>query len=154
MFSTFVVLFVIYIIFALLDMTDFDLPTGVGFLIFQPVFGIILSSFTILVCIILGLPIRLIPKLYRWWSNRPYIIFVGVFVGLTLLLLSLNSHFTETAKVTIDDKEQTKEIPNSMLALTGWVVTSFSFLHFYPMTIIKWIKKKIWTKATTNRQVA
>ena len=135
-------------------MTDFDLPTGVGFIIFQPIFGIFLSGLTILACIILGLPIRLIPNIYNWWSKRPYIIFAGIFIGLILVLLSLNSHFTETAKVTIDDEEQTKEIPNSILALTGWALTAFSFLHFYPMTIIKWIKKRIWTKATSNRQVA
>jgi len=53
----------------------------------------------------------------------------------------------------MDGKEQTKEIPNSILALSGWLLTAFSLLHFYPATIIKWLKK-IRTKTTTKTQAA
>lgn len=135
-------------------MNDFDVPSGIGFLIFQPAFGIIISGLTIIACTILGLPIRLIPRLHKWWSRKPLIVFVGVFIGLILLLLSLNSHFTETAKINVDGTEQTKEIPNSILVSTGWLLIAFCLLHFYPVPIIKWLKKKIWTKATTKTQAA
>src|ERR1700730_10014122 len=127
-------------------MNEFDLPSGVGFLIFQPVFGVILSGLTIIACLIIGLPIRLIPELYNWWSKRPLIIFVGVAIGLILLFFSLTSNFTETAKIVIDGEERTKQIPNTILAITGWFLTAFSLLHFYPLTIIKWFKEKIFSK--------
>ena len=133
-------------------MNDFDLPSGIGFLIFQPVFGIVLSGLTIIACTILGLPIRLSPRLYNWWSERPFIIFIAVTVGLILLIMSL--FFTETINAVSDGEEKTKQIPNISLAVTGWVLTAFSLLHFYPMTIIKWLKKKLWRNATTKTQVA
>ena len=133
-------------------MNDFDLPSGIGFVIFQPVFGIVLSGLTIIACIILGLPIRLIPRLYNWWSERPFIIFIAVTVGLILLIMSV--FFTDTVNAVSDGEEKTKQIPNISFALTGWFLTAFSLLHFYPVTIIKWLKKKIWTNATTKTQVA
>jgi hypothetical protein len=145
-FIAFVVLFVIYIIFALLDMNDFDFANGVGFLIFQPLYGFIFSALTIAVCITVGLPIRLIPKLFKWWSLKPIIVFVGVIIGLILLIISLNSHFTETTNVTINGEQTVKQIPNITLALTGWFLTAFCLLHFYPLTIIKWFKTKVLTK--------
>lgn len=153
LFITFGVLFVTYIIFALLDMDEFDLITEGAFLIFQPIFGIILSILTIIVCAIVGLPIRLIPKVYSWWSSKPVLVFACVTVGIILMFLSLNGNFTETAQVTIDGEERSKEIPNSYLVVTGWFLTAFSLLHFYPMPLIEWFKNKIWTKAT-NRNVS
>ena len=142
LFTAFGGLFIIYIIFAVLDMNDFDLPSGIGFLIFQPAYGFIISGLTIVACIILGLPIRLIPRVYNWWSRKPVIIFIGIFIGLILLLLSLNSHFTETAKINVDGVDRTKEIPNSILVSIGWLLTAFCLLHFYPFPIIKWLRKK------------
>ena len=117
-----------------------------AFLIFQPIFAIILSALTIVACIIVGLPIRLIPSLRNWWSRTPVIFFIGLAIGVVLLLLSLNANFTETKTVSIGDVEKEKEIPNYSLALTGWFMTAFSLLHFYPMTILKWLKDKAQTK--------
>lgn len=153
LFITFGVLFVTYIIFALFDMDEFDLIREGAFLIFQPIFGIILSILTIIVCAIVGLPIRLIPKVYSWWSSKPVLAFACVTIGIILMFLSLNVNFTETAQVTIDGEERSKEIPNSCLVVTGWFLSAFSLLHFYPMPLIKWFKNKVWTKAT-NRDVS
>ena len=144
LFIAFVGLLIIYMVFALLDMTEINFPNAVGFIIFQPLWGILICGLTIIACIILGLPIRLNPKLNKWWSKRPIIIFIGVMIGLLLLLLSLNSHLMQTAKFTIDGKEQTKLIPNSVLVVTGWFLTAFCLLHFYPLAAIKWLIKKIW----------
>ena len=147
--SAFVVLFFIYIIFALLDMNDFDMPAAIGFAIFQPVFGFILCCFTILTCIVLGLPIRFIPRLHNWLSARPLIIVIGVCSGFILLLLSLNSTFTDTTKFQIDGAERTKAIPNFAFASIGWFLTAFSLLHFYPGALVKLIVKRISSKAKT-----
>jgi hypothetical protein len=134
LFKTFFALSVIYLIYALLDMDEFDMITEGAFLIFQPIFAIILSTLTIVACIIVGLPIRLLPSVRNWRSRRPIIPFIVFAIGLILLLLSLN------------DIEKEKEIPNYSLALTGWFLTAFSLLHFYPMTVLKWLKDKALTK--------
>lgn len=115
LFTSLAALFLIYIIFALLDMNDFDLISGMGFIVFQPIFGAILSGLTVLVCFLVGLPIRLIPKLHSWWTKRPLIVFISVFIGLIFLCISLNSNFTETTTVIIDNEEKTKNIPNKLL---------------------------------------
>jgi hypothetical protein len=154
LFITFVALFVIYLIFALLDMDEFDMITEGAFLIFQPIFAIILSTLTIVACIIVGLPIRLLPRVKMWWSSRPIIPFITLTIGIILLLLSLNANLTETRIVTIDGIEREKEIPNYSLSLTGWFMTAFSLLHFYPMTVLKWLKDKALTKVPIEMQAA
>lgn len=141
---TFIALFIIYIIFALLDMTDYDFPNAVGFLIFQPIFGLLLCAATIASCMFIGLPIRLIQRLYYWWSKKPYIIFFGVTVGFILLIISLI--FTEATNIMIDGENKSKQIPNIKLALAGWFLIAFCLLHFYPLTIINWFKTKLFSR--------
>jgi hypothetical protein len=143
LFITFITLFVIYLIFALLDMDEFDMITEGAFLIFQPILAIILSTFTIVACIIVGLPIRLLPKVKMWWSRRPVIPAIALTVGIILLILSLNENFTETRNTVIDGIEKEKQIPNYKLAFTGWFMTAFALLHFYPMTILELIRDNL-----------
>jgi hypothetical protein len=137
LFITFIALFVIYLIFALLDMDDFDMIIEATFLIFQPILAIILSTLTIVACIIVGLPIRLLPKVNLWWRRRPVIPAVALTVGIILLCLSAN--FKETQNIAIDGIEKQNEVPNYSLALTGWFMTAFALLHFYPMHF--WLSK-------------
>ena len=144
--STLIVLFIIYIILAFLDNlnnNDPDFPNAIGFVIIQPVFGIIFVFLTIFICTIVGLPIRLMPKLFNWWNNRPMIILAGVVSGLLLIVMSLIPYFAETAKIVVDGEEKVKQIPNTNLGITGWFLTAFSLLHFYPLSLIKWIIKKL-----------
>jgi len=129
LFITFTTLFVIYLILALLDMDEFDMITEGAFQIFQPLFAITLSTLTIVACIIVGLPKRLLPKVKRWWSRRPFIPAVTLTIGIILLLLSLNENFKETRSIAIDGIEREKDVPNYALALTGWFVTAFALLH-------------------------
>ena len=142
LFLTFGVLFLIYMVFAVLDNDEVDMISELGLLTIHPLFAAIFSAITIIVCILLGLPIRLNSKLKKWWTDKPFIsIAVGI-IGLILLLLSLNQNFTESTKVTLNEEEVIKQIPNTTLALTGWFLTAFSLLHFYPLTILIFIKNK------------
>lgn len=143
-FIAFVTLFVIYIIFALLEPTDYDCANAVGFLIFQLIFGFFLCSVTIVVCIIVGLPIRLIKEAYNWWSKKPYLIFVGVTIGIILLIVSLN--FTKTTNIKIDGNVRTTQVPNTSLATSGWFLIAFCLLHFYPLTTINWLKTRMFKR--------
>lgn len=152
-FLTYAILFAIYIIFALLDNDDPDIPNAIGFLIFQPLYGIFLSTITIIICFIAGLPIRLINKVYNWWSDKPYIIIAGLVIGIVFLILSLNPNYTKTTKVLVDGLEKAKQIPNLKFVLLGWFIIAFSTLHFYPLVIFKWFKDKI-TAKTSNKVVS
>ena len=131
-------------------MNDFDFPNAIGFLIFQPIFGFIICALTILICIILGLPIRLITGLNNWWVQKPFIVFVGVAIGLILLLMSL--FITHKVIFIKEGQETAKQVPNIILAGSGWFLTAFCLLHFYPLALIKWFKEKIVSKKNKNSE--
>lgn len=128
---TFIATFCIYMVFAFLD-CDFGFDGLFGFVIFQPVIAIILSSLTIICCIIIGLPIRLYTKLNNWWITNFYVSILGTFIGLTLLFLSLLPVFSETVTYNLDGFPTSKQIPNATFSYIGWLLTSFSILHTYP----------------------
>lgn len=143
-FIAFVTLFIIYMIFALLQPSNYDFPNAVGFLIFQPTFAFFLCSATIVACIIVGLPIRLVQEVYNWWSKKPYLIFGGVTVGIILLIVSLT--FTKTTNIEIDGNVRTTQVPNTSIATSGWFLIAFCLLHFYPITTINWLKRKMFKR--------
>ena len=128
---TFIVTICIYMFFALLDYEG-GFESLVGMAIFQPIIAVIISIFSILFCLVLGLPIRLIKTLRKWWSRNFYIAIALTFLGLTFLGLSFMPQFIEQATITRDDLEVTKAIPHAGLAITGWLLTTFSILHTYP----------------------
>lgn len=118
-------------VFAFLD-SDFGLDGLFGLVIFQPIIAIILSGLTIFCCLIVGLPIRLNNKLNYWWTTNFYIAIIGTVFGLTFLSLSLLPTFKETVSYDLDGQPTLKQIPNSILAISGWLLTAFSLLHIYP----------------------
>jgi hypothetical protein len=128
---TFIATFCIYMVFALLD-SDFGFDGLFGLIIFQPIMAIILSGLTIFVCLIAGLPIRLNNRLNYWWTTNFYIAIIGAIIGLTFLFLALLPTFSETATYELDGQTTLKQIPNSTLSISGWLLTAFSLLHIYP----------------------
>ncbi|CAN5477736.1 hypothetical protein BH10BAC1_BH10BAC1_01390 [soil metagenome] len=79
---TFIWTFGIYMVSALIE-SDFGTNEfGLfGEFIIQLIFGTILSVFTITICGIIGLPIRLNQKIKQWWLNNYYISIIGTIVG-------------------------------------------------------------------------
>lgn len=128
---TFIATFCIYMVFALLD-SDFGFDGLFGLVLFQPIMAIILSVLTIFICLILGLPIRLINKLNNWWTSNSYLPIIGIIIGLTFLLMALLPAFSETVAFELDGEPTLKQIPNPIFSITGWLLTSFSILHIYP----------------------
>lgn len=118
-------------IFALLD-NDLGFDGLFGLFIFQPIFALILSGLTIFVCLIAGLPIRLNSKLNHWWTTNFYIAIIGTVFGLIFLFLALLPTFRETVTYNLDGQPTLKQIPNSILSISGWLLTAFSLLHIYP----------------------
>jgi hypothetical protein len=145
---TFTVTFSIYMLFALFD-NDFGLDGLVGLFIIQPIIGLVLSTLTIIVCLITGLPVRLNKKLNHWWITNFYISIIGTVCGLTLLFMALLPNFNETVMLIIDEQETLKQIPNPTFSYTGWFLTAFSLLHIYPPRQLTEKIKKMTTKKTT-----
>src|SRR5687768_10036810 len=135
LFLTFATLFVIYIIYALLDVDEADMMNGIGFIIFQPFFGLILTSITILACFVFGLPIRTSSKIRQWWISRPLLSVIGFVIGLLLLFLAFNPNLTETKQIMLNGETIDKEVPNAAVSITGWFLTAFCLLHFFPQSI-------------------
>lgn len=127
---TFIATFSIYMAFAFLD-NDFGFDGLLGFVIFQPIMAVILSSSTILVCFIIGLPIRLNNKLNFWWKKHFYISIIGIICGLTFLLLAFFSDFRETVNYTFNGELNIKQVPNTLFSVLGWFLIIFFFLHTY-----------------------
>jgi hypothetical protein len=140
---TFVALIGIYMLFALLDYSG-GFESLLGLIVFQPVLAVLLSSLTLILCFIVGLPIRLNKTINQWWTKNFIVAISLAIVGFTFLFLSVLPPFTEAVAVTIDKAIMTKTLPNGWLAITGWFVTAFAILHTYlPVTI----KKRITSSA-------
>ncbi len=143
---TFITTFCIYMFFALLD-NDFGFDGILGLMFFQPIIAFLLSGLTILICLIIGLPIRLYSKLNSWWTKNFYISIIGVIIGLMMILLALLPAFNETVTYNLNEQPTSKQIPNLTLSCIGWLLTAFSILHSYtPPLLIKKIKNIIITR--------
>lgn len=141
--STFILTLGVYLIYALLD-SDFGFDGLVGLLIFQPLLGTVISILTIFVCLIVGLPIRLDKRINKWWADNFYIPIIGTGCGLIFLFLATLPYFTETVSTDINGQQTFKQIPNSFLSYTGWVLTAFMTLHIFPPdNLVNWIKKMV-----------
>lgn len=142
-FVTYAVLLIVYLIYALLDGDKDNLDNPIAFFLFQPILGLIISSITVAACLIVGLPIRLVKRLQLWWYAKPAIPLLGAAIGLVLLLLAFYPAWEETMQVVVDGELTQKQVPNTVLSLTGWFVTAFSLLHFYPQSALYLLKRKV-----------
>lgn len=143
--STVCCLLLIYMIYAFVDMDEFDLITEIGFLVIQPLIGLVYIFLTILSCFLIGLPLRLIQKLNCWWQERQVIPVLGLAFGFVLILMSFNTLFTNTENVILDSGPIEKEIPNFRMSLIGWFMIAFSLLHFYPTNFFRKYLKNYFT---------
>ena len=128
---TFIVSFCIYMVLALLD-CEFGVDGLFGILIFQPIMAVVLSSLSMFMCFLVGLPIRLNRKINHWWTTHFYVSFIGVAMGVALLILSMLPSFRNTVVLNMLAQETVKQIPNITLAVWGWIVMVFCCLHVYP----------------------
>ena len=126
----------IYMIFALLDY-DGGFDSFIGFTIFQPIIGLVVSSIIVFLCLVIGLPIRLIRKLNQWWTKNFYLAYLLTLIGLLLLFIATLPQFLELKTVMFEGEERIKMIPHFGFALSGWFLICFSILHSYPSNILR-----------------
>jgi hypothetical protein len=80
---------------------------------------------TVVVAVIIGLPIRLVPPVRRWWIQHAYVAFIGLVTGGALLVFAW-------AFSTIEQHEGYPQwVPNPWLLLSGWLLFAFSLTHLW-----------------------
>jgi hypothetical protein len=80
---------------------------------------------TVVVAVIIGLPIRLVPPVRRWWIQHAYVAFIGLVTGGALLVFAW-------AFSTIEQYEGYPQwVPNPWLLLSGWLLFAFSLTHLW-----------------------
>jgi len=131
--STAAVLFVLYIEYARLSLIELDM---IG-MTFQGIIATILILFTLAVCSILGLPLRLVPRFAQWWKARQYLVVIGLLTSLFVFWLSFTPSLRESAEVTSEGALVQIQLPNQNLVTIGWFMLAFCLLHFYPGSLLE-----------------
>ena len=103
----------------------------VGLTLFQPLFASLLSVLTVIICGLVGLPIRLNKKLNNWWRNHFYVSILLGLIGSLACATSLLPSFVEEATYGIDGMDVTQTVPNQILAFSGWLLLGIGTLHTY-----------------------
>jgi hypothetical protein len=142
-FICFISLLSIYMLLAILDNDEADLMNEIDLFVIQPIIGSVLVALTIIICFIVGLPIRLIARVKNWLVEKPVIPLIGLAFGVIFFLMAFYPNLMEQKEVLIDGGQKLKQVPNYNLSLTGWFIIGFSLLHFYPDALLQYIKRKL-----------
>lgn len=107
-------------------MTVYD---GVLSMIFQPIMGAIFAGLSVVLCFVLGLPLRYIAKWRQAWQRLWWLPFLLSGIGFVLLVLSWQLPFRQT----VHDYTAGLDIQTFQpaVALSGWLLSVFAALHFW-----------------------
>jgi hypothetical protein len=106
-----------------------------------------MSILTVIVCGLVGLPIRLNSKLNTWWRTHFYVsILIGV-LGLVACVISLMPGFVEEITYRMDGINMTQTVPNQIFSISGWFLVAIGTLHAYPPKGLQDKLEKLFNKA-------
>lgn len=131
------VLYIVYIDYAMRCYIELDL---IG-LVIQSMVAALLIGATLIACLLIGLPLRLVPRVARWWQARPLIPLAGIAAAAFLFWLSTRSGIAQTAEVEEFGNRFAAQVPNFKLVAVGWALLSFCLLHFYPQQLLEKIRR-------------
>ena len=123
----------------------------VGLSLFQPILAILISILTVIVCGLVGLPIRLNNRLNNWWRTHFYVSILIGFLGLVACAISLMPGFVEEVTYRMDGMDMNQTVPNQILSISGWFLVAIGTLHTYPPKFIQdkleslLTSKTVWT---------
>ena len=83
----------------------------------------------------------MIPSVFKWWYDHPYIPVSLLALGIVLCHMSGNSNFAHSHTLTFDDEVKTEYTPNLKLLYSGWLIVGFSLTHLYFSSIINFIRQ-------------
>lgn len=150
LFVSSVVLFCAFVYFDPISVLDRE-ADSINILFFGIILPIIFIAKTIAICLLLGLPFRLIPKLHNWWVSKPLIQLLGLTSGIVILFLSINMNLTKTEEFIENGETVTKDFANLYLSLSGWFLTAFFSLNLYPTSILEYLSDKLSPKGSWMR---
>ena len=149
----FALLFATYMVIAVLDSEwGFD---GIVGLFFQLLWAGLISALTIVVCLVIGLPIRILPSVRHWWGNRIFIPLLLILIGIALFVLAHQPDNMTVVRVddlvAPDDIEvPEKLVPHLGYVAAGWFLSAFGVLHLFPperwMESVQSYLTRAWTK--------
>ena len=121
----------------------------VGLTFFQPILAIMLSIFTVIICGLVGLPIRLNNRLINWWRNHFYVSILIGLIGLVACAISLMPGFVEEITYRMEGINMTQTVPNQILSISGWFLLAIGTLHTYPPKFIQDKFERLFSKQPT-----
>jgi hypothetical protein len=107
-------------------MTTYD---GILSMILQPIMGAIFAGIAVVLCLLLGLPIRLISAVRQLWGRFWWLpLFLGA-VGFGLMVTSWLPPFRQT----VHDYTTGREIETFQptMVVSGYLLSVFAALHFW-----------------------
>ncbi|MES2389592.1 MAG: hypothetical protein V4543_16425 [Bacteroidota bacterium] len=128
--SAFVVFMCIFMSLALLDYQS-GIDGLLSILVFQPVMGAIFSLPILLLCLVVGLPLRFVQGLNYWWRTHFYLSFFGILIGTAIVVLACLPGFTETFTVVREGVDVSEQHPDTYLSISGTVTAVFFTMHQY-----------------------
>jgi len=84
-------------------------------------------ALTLAVSALPGLPLRLAPRIRRWWARHWWIGVVGTLAGLALIGFSYLFHHLDTG--VMDGEYYAEQVPDGWLLLAGWLTVAFFASH-------------------------
>lgn len=128
--------FILYMLFAMFNYQG-GIANFVGLTLFQPILAILISVLTVIICGLVGLPIRLYNRLNIWWRTHFYVSILIGLLGLVACALSLMLGFVEEITYRMDGMDMTQTVPNQILSISGWFLVAIGTLHTYPPKFIQ-----------------
>ncbi|MFB7888724.1 hypothetical protein ACFCZ3_11850 [Cellulosimicrobium cellulans] len=114
-----------------------DMLSVVGWLFWSALAALLTTMCVLLV----GLPVRLIPRLRTWWMENGEFTLLGAGVGAALVVVAFLVGHPDT--VSDGDLELRVFQPNGWLQLVGWLLLSFSCAHVrWPRRWTRWIQRR------------
>lgn len=114
-----------------------DLLTVIGWLFWSAVFAVV----TTVAVLVVGLPLRLVPRLRSWWRGNGEYTLLGALLGTLLIASSFLAGHSET--VSMDGVDLPVFQPQGVPLLVGWIVLAFACAH------VRWPRR--WTRAIRAR---
>ena len=118
-----------YTFFALID-SDWGFDGMIGLLI-SLMIGAVLTALSILVCLLIGLPIRLHRTIRTFWLKNTWISIVIFMIGIFLQVFSLLPSNRDLVVIDGELGPIEHSIPDPTFAITGWFMMLFGILHTY-----------------------
>jgi len=128
--------FVLYRLFAMFDYQG-GIAKFIGLTLFQPISAVLVSISTVIICGLIGLPIRLNNRLNTWWRTHFYVSTLIGFLGLVTCAISLMPEFVQEVTYRMDGMDMTQTVPNQALSISGWFLVAIGTLHVYPPKLLQ-----------------